>query len=212
LTDRHAAVGALLASVADRVIMPRFGRLRRDEIDEKSPGDWVTIVDRESEVLLAQGLHAIDPTARIIGEEAASADPTLLDRLCTGRVWLVDPLDGTNNFTEGKPPFGMLVAFVEDGVVRAGWIYDPVTRLLCHAERSGGAYIDGKRITAITPRADTPIATYSRYWLNEKQIATIEQCARNIVDLRPGLRCAAAQYVALVDGTHDIARFERIFP
>ena len=73
---------------------------------------------RESEALLATGLRAIDPHARVIGEEAYASDPTLLDDIGTGRLWLVDPLDGTNNFAAGRTPFGMIVALVEDGVVR----------------------------------------------------------------------------------------------
>lgn len=206
------AIPALLARVADEVILPRFGRLGADQAQEKTPGDWVTIADRESEAIITDALLRLDPDGRVVGEEAAAADPALIDTVGEGRVWLVDPLDGTNNFADAREPFGTMVALVEDGVIQRGWIYAPVSRRLCYAARGAGALVNGVRVTC-TPRIPRrPIATYSNYWFTDAQCALIEQAASGVLDLRHGLRCAAAQYAALVDGTHDIARFERIFP
>ncbi|NTS64127.1 inositol monophosphatase [Sphingomonas sp. HHU CXW] len=202
----------LLERVAAEVILPRFGRLSAADTAEKTPGDWVTIADRESEAIITDELLRLDPHARVVGEEAASADPSLIDTVGHGRVWLVDPLDGTNNFAEGREPFGMMVALVEDGVTQAGWIYAPVTKRLCSARRGAGAFIDGVRVTAARPTDRVPVATYSNYWFSPGEAAAIETAAAGVLDLRHGLRCAAAQYAALVDGTHDIARFERIYP
>lgn len=206
------AVAALLAQVAEEVILPRFGRLNASQSEEKTPGDWVTIADRESEAILTDALLRLDPDARVVGEEAASVDLSLIETVAQGRVWLVDPLDGTNNFAEGREPFGMMVALVEDGVVQRGWIYAPMTKRLCFAARGAGAFIDGTRVTCGERPARQPIATYSNYWFSDADCAAIERKAAGILDLRHGLRCAAAQYAALVDGTHDIARFERIYP
>lgn len=206
------AIPALLERVAGEVILPRFGRLSVADTAEKTPGDWVTIADRESEAIITDELQSLDPDARVVGEEAASTDPSLIDTVAHGRVWLVDPLDGTNNFAAAREPFGMMIALVEDGVTQAGWIYAPVTKRLCSARRRGGAFIGGVRVTA-APRTDrVPVATYSNYWFSPEEAAAIETAATGVLDLRHGLRCAAAQYAALVDGTHDIARFERIYP
>ena len=49
------------------------------------------------------------PGVPVVGEEAAHADPAVLDRL-TGACWIIDPLDGTHNFAHGQPPFGIIVA------------------------------------------------------------------------------------------------------
>ncbi|WP_375270162.1 inositol monophosphatase family protein [Sphingomonas sp.] len=206
------AIPALLARVAAAVILPRFGQLSAADTAEKTPGDWVTIADRESEAIITDELLRLDPDARVVGEEAASADPSLLDAVGHGRVWLLDPLDGTNNFADGREPFGMMVALVEDGVTQRGWIYDPVGERLCYARRGAGSFIDGKRVTCGERAGRAPIATYSNYWFSADQCAAIERTAAGVLDLRHGLRCAAAQYAALVDGTHDIARFERIYP
>ena len=47
------------------------------------------------------GLAALDPGTRIVGEEATAADPSLLDGIGSGRLWLIDPVDGTGNFAAG---------------------------------------------------------------------------------------------------------------
>jgi fructose-1,6-bisphosphatase/inositol monophosphatase family enzyme len=212
LTILDRAIPALLERVAHAVILPRFGRLNAADAEEKTPGDWVTIADRESERVITDELLRLDPASRVVGEEACAADPSLVDTVADGRVWLVDPLDGTNNFAAGHAPFGMMVALVEDGVVQRGWIYDPLARRLCFAARGEGAFIDGVRVTTATRPDRLPIATYSHYWFTPDQAAVIETASQGVLDLRPGLRCAAAQYAALVDGTHDITRFERIYP
>ncbi|MGQ2931198.1 MAG: inositol monophosphatase family protein, partial [Sphingopyxis sp.] len=99
-------VSTLMRDVAADVVMPRFRLLAPEEIDEKSPGEIVTIVDRESERRLHDGLAALGLGARIVGEEAAEADADLLEGVDRGLVWLIDPLDGTANFAEGRAPFG----------------------------------------------------------------------------------------------------------
>jgi fructose-1,6-bisphosphatase/inositol monophosphatase family enzyme len=111
------------------------------QIDAKAIDDVVTVADREAELFLGEGLTKILPEAALVGEEAAHADPALLDRLGDALCWIVDPLDGTNNFAAGKPPFGVMVALAEAGETVAGWIYDPLSGRLCHAHRGEGAWL-----------------------------------------------------------------------
>src|SRR5689334_7472853 len=120
-------VTALMRGVAATAVTPRFRMLADHEIAEKSPGEIVTVADREAEQLLHDGLEALGIPARIVGEEAAAQQPELLDGIGEGLVWLIDPLDGTANFAAGRSPFGMMVALIEDGVPLAGWILDPVS-------------------------------------------------------------------------------------
>src|SRR6218665_3060907 len=124
-------VSALMLGVSVSVVMPRFRGLAAQDIAEKSPGEIVTSVDLEAERRLTDGLAALCPSARIVGEEAVAQDPGLLDRVGEGLVWLIDPLDGTGNYAAGRTPFGMMIALVEDGVPQAGWIYDPVNGRMC---------------------------------------------------------------------------------
>ena len=74
------AVLSLVRDVADEVVVPRFRALDSEEIDEKGPGDLVTVADQEAEELLTRALLAAYPDAVVLGEEATASDPSVLDR------------------------------------------------------------------------------------------------------------------------------------
>jgi fructose-1,6-bisphosphatase/inositol monophosphatase family enzyme len=205
-------IEALLRSVAADIVMPRFRALAAAEISEKSPGDLVTIADQESEVRLAEGLAAILPEARIVGEEATVADPTLLDRLDDGLVWLIDPIDGTSNFVEGKSPFALMIALLDNGVREGGWIYDPVANRLCHALRRQGAFVDHQKVLARETGAVQPVAALATTFMAPEKRADVEARAAGKLIIAPIPRCAGAQYPQIVLGEHDIALFERTLP
>lgn len=205
-------VSALLREVAADVVMPRFRLLAPEEIDEKSPGEIVTIVDRESEARLYDGLAALGLGARIVGEEAAARDPELLANIGEGLVWLIDPLDGTANFAEGRAPFGMMVALVEEGEPRAGWIYDPLAGRLCYAERGKGATCDGAPVRARTASRTPPRAALGTHFMSLERRARVHAAAMTALDVHPVPRCAAESYPRLILGQDDIALFQRILP
>lgn len=213
MTHRHhAAVVTLMRQVADEVVLPSFRNLAASDIEEKAPDDLVTVADRESERRLTAGLIAIDPAARVIGEEATAADPKLLDGITRGRVWIVDPIDGTNNYAHGRTPFGIMIALVEDGVTQAGWILDPVTGRLCHATLGDGAFIDGERVTARPSGAPLPIAALATYFMSDDAIAAMMLRCEGRLTCAPNPRCAAEQYPRVVLGQNDIVLFQRTLP
>ncbi|GAB3816427.1 hypothetical protein GCM10027605_65450 [Micromonospora zhanjiangensis] len=103
-TNLIEEVGALLRKAAANAIMPSFRRLDDDEIEEKSPGQLVTVADRRAEQIIGDGLRALLPGSVVVGEEGVAEDAGQLEHLReSGPVWLVDPLDGTSNFTAGRP-------------------------------------------------------------------------------------------------------------
>ncbi len=110
-------VGGLLASAARLEIMPRFHRLTATSVREKSSSfDVVTEADEAAETVIAEGLRAAFPHAAIIGEEAAERDPSLLQGLGSAELaFLIDPLDGTKNFTARLPLFGLMAAAIWRG-------------------------------------------------------------------------------------------------
>jgi len=205
-------VSALLRSVAEAVVTPRFRQLATHEITEKSPGEIVTTVDREAEARLHDGLAALGLGARIIGEEAAAHAPTLLDGVGEGLVWLVDPLDGTANFAAGREPFGMMVALVEDGVPLAAWIYDPLADRMHHAARGQGATCNGDRVEARSTGQAVPVAALGTHFLSADRRARVHAAADAHMAVRPVPRCAAASYPRLANGHDDVALFQRILP
>ncbi len=206
------AVATLMRRVAETVVMPRFRNLDPDQVEEKAPGDLVTVADREAEAALAEGLLPLIPGSRVVGEEGVAADPSLLDGLESGTAWIVDPIDGTGNFAAGRSPFGLMVALCDAGEVTAGWLLDPVTGRLCHARRGEGAWIDGERVSARESGAACPIAGLATSFLTADECAQLEARAEGHVTLVPIPRCAAEQYPRLVLGHNDLSVFERTLP
>ena len=204
-----SAVFAVIKDAATRAILPRYQQLAEGEIITKSPGELVTVADREAEVLLFEGLARILPEAALVGEEASEADPALLDRLGDALCWIVDPIDGTHNFARGAPPFGVMVALAQSGETIAGWIYDPLSGRLCHAHEGQGAFVGEERITARTTGEEPPVAAISLVFMDPAQRAAMSaQIAPHytLVDIP---RCAAEQYPRLVLGVNDLSIFER---
>ena len=206
------AVSALMRQVAADVVMPRFQMLAAHEVIEKGPGDLVTIADRESELRLGEGLAKILPEARIIGEEAVSADASLLDGLGKGLAWIIDPIDGTSNYAEGITPFAIMIALIDDGEVIGGWILDPVTGRLLHAARDEGAFLDGSRITARPTGAALPVAALATHYLPAEIRADFEARAPGRLENVAVPRCAGEQYPRVILGQNDAALFWRALP
>ena len=203
------AVHAVMKDAATRAILPHYQQLSASEIVEKAHDDLVTIADGEAEAILAEGLARILPEAAIVGEEAAHADPALLERLGDALCWIVDPLDGTNNFAAGRPPFGIMVALAEQGEAIAGWILDPLTGRFCHAARGLGAWIDGTRIIARSSGQSPPVAGISLMFMDPARREAMKTHIAPHYTLVDIPRCAAEQYPRLVLGQNDVSIFER---
>lgn len=206
----------LMRRVTESAILPRYQTLAAHEVTEKAPSgnlrDVVTIADREAEEMLGEGLSRLLPEASIVGEEACDADPAVFGRLGDPLCWIVDPIDGTNNFAEGRPPFGVMIALAEHGETVGGWIYDCLSGRLCHAERGQGAFVDGERLHARSTGETPPVAANSLIYMTpERRAAVCEAISPHyrLVDIP---RCAAEQYPRLVLGENDVAIFERTLP
>ena len=203
------AVHDVMADAAARAIRPRYQHLAAADIIEKASDDLVTIAAKESEAILAEGLARILPEAAIVGEEAAFADPSIMGRLGSDLCWIIDPLDGTNNFAHGRPPFGILVALAQGGETIGGWIYDVLSGRFCHARLGEGAYLNGERLIAQTSGENPAIAAISVLFADPaRRAALMDHVAPHyrMVDIP---RCAAEQYPRLATGVNDVSIFER---
>jgi fructose-1,6-bisphosphatase/inositol monophosphatase family enzyme len=208
-------VAELIREVAQTIVLPRWKHLAADEVLQKAPGDLVTIADQESERALTRGLTALLPGSLVVGEEAVAADPSVRDRLGSdGAVWIVDPVDGTNNFAAGKSPFCVMVALVRGGETQAAWILDVVGDHLTVAEAGSGAYRDGVRVKT---RTDSPAASgltgmiSYRYFPDDLR----DQGRANAAGLggyTAGKHCAGYEYPAVATDEQQFAMFWRILP
>ena len=205
------AVLALVQDVTERAILPHYQNLASGEIEDKGGNDPVTIADKQSEAMLAEGLARIDPSLAIIGEEAVHADAAILDK-ASQDCWIIDPLDGTRNFAKGKAPFGILIARAEGGLAQSGWIYDCLSGRFCTAHLGGGASVDGETVSAIPTGEDMPVAAISLNFMDqakrERVLAQVEPHFR-MVDVP---WCAAEQYPRLALGVNDVSVFEKTLP
>jgi len=134
--ETHAAVRA--AEDAGRILMRSFRR--PVGIEKKSDRELVTEADRAAEDAIVAALRADFPDDVIITEESAP-ELTVSDR-----AWIVDPLDGTNNFAHGYPFFSVAVALEEAGVPVVGVVHDPLRGETFVAEEGGGATLNGDPI------------------------------------------------------------------
>lgn len=208
----NAQVEAIMRRASREAILPHYQTLASTQIVSKAKDDVVTVADHESEAILSALLVDLLPEAALVGEEGAFADAAIFDRLREGLCWIVDPLDGTNNFAAGKPPFGVLVALADGGETIGGWILDCLTGRFCHATRTGGAYVDGERVTARATGEEPPVGALSTvYMAREERAQVLEQIAPHyrMVDIP---RCAAEQYPRLVLGENDVSVFNRTLP
>lgn len=204
----HTAMQDLLRAVSREAILPHYQSLSSDQIVEKAEDDFVTVADRLAEEMLAEGLQRIIPGLHIVGEEAAHADPSVLQRL-KDDCWIVDPIDGTHNFAQGKPPFGILIAMASTGEAHTGWIYDVLTDRLCIAHRGKGAFVDGERISATASGEQPPVAAISTIFMDPAEREMVRNHVAPHYRLVDTPRCAAEQYPRLALGQNDVSIFNR---
>ena len=127
------------AKLAGKLARERFEGEK--DIRFKSPGDVVTDVDTQAEALIFGLIKQEFPDHTLVGEESASDV-----RADDGYAWIVDPVDGTRNYSVGIPIYSTVVGLALDGEVLVGVNYDPERDDLFEAERGNGAYLNGKRI------------------------------------------------------------------
>lgn len=208
----NQSVRRILKDVANEVVLPHYQNLRTADIEEKSPGDLVTVADRLSEKMLGEKLTALLPDAAIVGEEASAANPSIMDHLGDNQAWIIDPIDGTGNFAAGKPPFGMIVALSQENETVAGWLYDPLKDRLCYAAKGQGAFINGEKHRVSGDPDGKPVAALATGFMTSElrdKLLLAADGHYGIVDIP---RCAAEQYPRLVLGTNHISTFERTLP
>src|SRR5690554_2553326 len=116
------------------------------EVFAKDGNDVVTEIDRAIEVFITAELNALFPADEILGEEFGG-----VEGLSKQRRWLIDPIDGTLNFTCGVPMSCVSIAMQDHGVSQVGVVYDPYRDELFSARRGAGALLDGQTMR-VSPR------------------------------------------------------------
>jgi myo-inositol-1(or 4)-monophosphatase len=158
---------------AGQVLVDRYHRLHtiRRKISDI---DLVTEADMASEKLIVEAIRRQFPGHTILSEEGLGDLQEVASK--TDCLWLVDPLDGTVNYTHGFPVWGVSLAVAERGRVIMGVIYDPLRDELFWAERGQGAWAGEERIhvSDVEHLKDALVATgfaYKRATLEDNNLA-----------------------------------------
>ena len=109
------------------------------QVWSKGEVDLVTETDLAAERCITDVLRARRPDDQVVGEEGVDERTQ-----SSARVWYVDPLDGTTNFSHGVPHFCVSIALVDERGPRVGVVIDPLRRWCFYARRGGGAWLNGR--------------------------------------------------------------------
>lgn len=154
------------------------------EIESKEGSELLTTADKKSEEFIINTLMKRYPKIEITAEE------TKPDRRQVKEAFIVDPLDGTNNFASGIPIFSVSLAYQLDGDLKMGVVYDPLHKELFYAEKGKKAFLNGSLISVS-----------KRKTLNDSLLATgfpyIKKIQRD---------CNVPEFVALLMKSRGIRR------
>jgi len=124
VADVELAPLVALARAAGRAILDVAEHARGAATMKSMEQGPVTEADLVADRVVREGLAALFPDDTIVTEETWRADREVT---ATGRVWFVDPLDGTREFVEGRDEYSVMIGLVDDGVPRIGVVHQPST-------------------------------------------------------------------------------------
>jgi len=184
-----------LLKEASVLVREQYARRDRVGVTSKSnPNDLLTEVDLAVQDLIIDGIRNCFPGDSIAAEERDFAHPPE-DR--GARCWVIDPIDGTQNFVRGLfPLFGISVAFVRAGAAVAAGVALPVAGGLFLAERGSGAYRDAVRLSVSRVRS-VSIARIEVDFSGPPERPDTLRSASRIICGAGQIRCACATVVAL---------------
>lgn len=155
--ERDAAITA--ARRAGQMIRARAGTAATQDVREKQRNDLVTQTDEDAQEIITSVLSEAFPAYDLLSEEG---DETETDaQTADGYRWIIDPLDGTTNFTFDAPPYAVSIALQHEIDIVVGVVLDVPSDTLYTAVRGGGAYRNGApvRVSAVDRLAHSLIAT-----------------------------------------------------
>lgn len=143
-------------------------------VEEKSNRhDLVTNVDKETEAFLVEKIRKFYPEDKILGEEG------LGDTLTSskGRIWIIDPIDGTLNFVKQQENFCIMIGIFEDNEPTLGFIYDVIKDEFAYGGKETGVFLNNEKLA---PVEDLPLqeglvgvngVMYAKDILNTQKVA-----------------------------------------
>lgn len=190
MTDLELAATA--ARRAGGILRKAFGT--ELEVQYKSTDQPVTEADHKADRFLRESLLRARPDYGWISEESDRSD-TALD----APTWVVDPLDGTWNFIEGRPEFAVCIGLLVRGTPGLGVVYNPISDVLYSATRGGGAFRDSRPVRAREFPETRPLLVASVQELERKELERL----REVCDVET-LGSTALKIARVAEGGADL--------
>jgi myo-inositol-1(or 4)-monophosphatase len=144
-TNKDLQIALKAARAASKIIIENFGKSKDSSVKGDAKG-LVTATDLAAEKAILEILST-ESDYEILSEESASFKKGI------GLKWVVDPLDGTNNFARSIPLFAVSIGLMDGNESLVGVIIDPINQKEYYATKGGGAFCNGKKI--VHPKFDT---------------------------------------------------------
>jgi myo-inositol-1(or 4)-monophosphatase len=174
-SESRVRMAADLALLGGRLALERF---HHAHVSVKHDGTLVTDADLAIQDALGREIARTFPGDGLVGEEGALAG----SRAAARYAWILDPIDGTNNFARGLPGFSVSIGVLRDGMPFAGAVYDPVSRWLFTGCAGRGAWLNdrplrvraeplaGNALFAIRTPCSHGVPEYVEAWLRRHRV------------------------------------------
>lgn len=115
------------------------------DVEFKGAHNLVSYVDKHAERMIVDGLKKLTPQAGFITEEGTEQEAKK-----ESQIWIIDPLDGTTNFTHGLPPYCVSIALMENDEIVVGVVYEVTLHEMFYAWKGSDAFLNGEKISVST--------------------------------------------------------------
>jgi len=189
------------ARAAGKILAEKLTAQR--EIKSKGKRDIVTDADFAADRAIRKVLLTQFPNDRFLSEEGDAREHAELwafgDRTEDGALWIVDPLDGTTNYSRNLTPFTTSIAMYRAGAVEIGVVYDPVRNEMFAAERGRGAWLNNQPMR-VSNRRKFEDAIINAEWsrLISVRRKSIQAFGRMLERAMTGRACGSAAHALCV--------------
>ncbi len=209
----------LLCRVGEEELLPRFRAQIPNPVHEKTSSfDVFSEADQAAEDRTTEALLTMFPDALIVGEERTGNDPGIIQKMADAPIaFLIDPIDGTKNFTSGLPLFGMMIAGLSYGEITLAAIHDPITGGTATALRGAGSWLRQSGLSDQRLRVSPPCApsqmniVAGTNFLPPTLRPTVQ---RNLskFGMNFWLHCAAHEYRLAASGNCELLVYNKLMP
>jgi myo-inositol-1(or 4)-monophosphatase len=201
--ERKIAIEA--ASEAGKYLLERFRESTLPSVKSKGEHDILTQADLKAEEIILDRVQKHFPSHQILSEEAGLSKSVKSEESKESEsLWLVDPLDGTTNFSMKNPLFGVSIGLRREGRMILGIVYSPVMGEMFVAEEGKGAHIYRGNVD-ITP----PLQVSSKMEIKDSLLmfchGAEEEDFRKISDIYPSFKLRSRHFRQLGSASLELA-------